>query len=201
MENPQREHVALTDEVYLGGWVPRLLPPSAVDIRTQHNIDTNEVWVRFKVGTPNFSPADLGYRPMEPANWPTQVRQPRHANWWFKSLSDFSPRDATLYVGTCQDASAGAPARSGHMLMVAGARRQCRCSSALGPHAHGCWSGLLLVRQRECGLTPRSTGPATASAVSLVRGTWCIIAYQAYGACLRRPVNSNVRPQIQDSAA
>ena len=120
LENPQREYVALTDEVYLGGRVPRLLPPSAVDIRTQHNIDTNEFLVRFKVGTPSFSPADLGYRPMEPANWPTQVRQPRHANWWFKSLSDFSPRDATLYVGTCQDASAGAPARSGHMLMVAG---------------------------------------------------------------------------------
>jgi hypothetical protein len=47
--------------------------------------------------------------------------------------------------------------------------------------------------QRECGLTTRSTGPATASAVSLVRCTWCIIAYQAYGACLRGPVSSNVR--------
>ena len=46
----------------------------------------------------------------------------------------------------------------------------------------------------KCGLTPRSTGPATASTVSLVRGTWCIISYQAYGACLRRPVSSNVRP-------
>jgi len=45
----------------------------------------------------------------------------------------------------------------------------------------------------RAGLTLRSTGPATASAVSLVRGTWCIIAYQAYGACLRGPVNSNVR--------
>ena len=40
---------------------------------------------------------------------------------------------------------------------------------------------------------PRSTGPATAGAVSLVRGKWCIIAYQAYGACLRGPVSSNVR--------
>ena len=45
------------------------------------------------------------------------------------------------------------------------------------------------------GLTPRSTGPATASTVSPVRGTWCIIAHRAYGACLRRPVSSNVRPR------
>jgi hypothetical protein len=53
------------------------------------------------------------------------------------------------------------------------------------------------VQRREWGLTTRSTGPATASTVSLVRGTWCIIANQAYGACLRRPVSSNVRPHNQ----
>jgi hypothetical protein len=35
--------------------------------------------------------------------------------------------------------------------------------------------------------------PATAGSVSLVRGTWCIIAYQAYAACLRGRLNSNVR--------
>jgi hypothetical protein len=55
------------------------------------------------------------------------------------------------------------------------------------------------VESSGCGLTPRSTGPATASAVSLVRGTWCIIAYQAYGTCLRGPVNSNVRPHQTNS--
>jgi ketosteroid isomerase-like protein len=42
-------------------------------------------------------------------------------------------------------------------------------------------------------LTIRSTGPATAGAISLIRGTWCIIANQAYGTCLRGPVSSNVR--------
>jgi hypothetical protein len=45
----------------------------------------------------------------------------------------------------------------------------------------------------RCGLTPRSSRPATAGSVSLVRGTWCIIAYQAYAACLRGRLNSNVR--------
>jgi hypothetical protein len=69
------------------------------------------------------------------------------------------------------------------------------------------WSGRIAAKAKKpvrpgCsgrtqrGLTPRSTGPATASAVSLARGTWCIIASQAYGACLRRPVSSNVRRHI-----
>jgi hypothetical protein len=56
-------------------------------------------------------------------------------------------------------------------------------------------------RWHECGLTPRSTGPATAGSVSLVRGTWCIISYQAYAACLRGPVSSNVRPHMKRPAA
>ena len=55
----------------------------------------------------------------------------------------------------------------------------------------------LLVAQRsptaKCGLTPRSSRPASAGNVSLVRGTWCIIAYQAYAACLRGRLTSNVR--------
>jgi hypothetical protein len=50
-----------------------------------------------------------------------------------------------------------------------------------------------LVLPSKASLTPRSSRPATAGSVSLVRGTWCIIAYQAYAACLRGRLNSNVR--------
>jgi hypothetical protein len=119
LENPQREYAAVTDEVFLGGWVPSLLPPTATEIQTQHNIDTNEVWVRFKLGTPDFDPAELGFRKAEPGSWTVQVRQPRHASWWFNSLSQFSPNNATLYLGACQDTRTGVRARSGHMLVVA----------------------------------------------------------------------------------
>lgn len=42
-------------------------------------------------------------------------------------------------------------------------------------------------------LTPRSTGPATASVVSPGCSTRAIIAARVYAACLRGPVNSNVR--------
>ena len=43
-------------------------------------------------------------------------------------------------------------------------------------------------------LTRRSTGPATAGGVSLARSGFATVARQAYTACLRGPVSSNVRP-------
>jgi hypothetical protein len=43
------------------------------------------------------------------------------------------------------------------------------------------------------GLTPRSTGPATAGSVSPVCGAFGTFAHRAYAACLRGPVTSNVR--------
>jgi hypothetical protein len=49
---------------------------------------------------------------------------------------------------------------------------------------------------QECGLTRRSSRPAPAGSVSLVRGTWCIIANQAYAACRSGRLNSNVRRGI-----
>ena len=54
------------------------------------------------------------------------------------------------------------------------------------------WPTLRATSVQRC-LTLRSTGPATASAVSPGRGTWCIIASQAYSGCLRRPDSTNVR--------
>jgi hypothetical protein len=45
----------------------------------------------------------------------------------------------------------------------------------------------------KCGLTPRSTGPAPAGGVRLVRSGFATVAHQPYAACLRGPVTSNVR--------
>jgi hypothetical protein len=120
LENPQREYPTLTEEVFLGGWVPRLLPPTATAIRTQHNIDTNEVWVRFKTGAADFDPTKLGFSDTAQETWPTSVRQPRYASWWFSSLTQFKSSTARLYTGLCGNLSAGAPVRSGHMLVAAG---------------------------------------------------------------------------------
>jgi len=50
-----------------------------------------------------------------------------------------------------------------------------------------------LSASNQCCLTPRSTGPATAGGVSLARSGFATVARQAYTACLRGPVSSNVR--------
>jgi hypothetical protein len=120
MENPQRQYAALTDEVFQGGWVPKLLPPTAASIRTQHNIDTNDVWVRFNLGTSEFNPIKQGFQLVPPAGWPKEAKRPRHADWWFSSMSEFSPGSAKFYTGDCSAGEVGAPRRSGHMLVVGG---------------------------------------------------------------------------------
>jgi hypothetical protein len=120
LENPQREYETVSEEVFRGGWVPRLLPPTATKIRVQNNLDTNEVWIRFSTGTPDFDPAKLGFRRMAPETWPAQVRQPRYASWWFASLTQFSSSTASLYSGPCGSEAQGALARSGHLLVAAG---------------------------------------------------------------------------------
>jgi len=47
-------------------------------------------------------------------------------------------------------------------------------------------------RSTPCRLTPRSSRPATAGSVSLVCGAFGTFAHQAYAACLRGRLNSNV---------
>ena len=58
-----------------------------------------------------------------------------------------------------------------------------RSSGSLGPAS----------RRSEWGLTPHSTGRATAAHLGPVGGTRYILAHRAKAACLRTPVNSNVR--------
>lgn len=100
--------------------MPKLLPPTATVVRVQHNLDTNEVWIRFKTGTPDFDPAKLGFTRIAPASWPVQVRRPRYASWWFGSLKQFSPSAASLYSGPCGSEIQGTLVRSGHLLVAAG---------------------------------------------------------------------------------
>ncbi len=120
LENPQREYATLSEEVFRGGWVPKLLPPTATEIRVQHSLDTSEVWIRFKTGTPDFDPAELGFRRIASESWPVQVRLPRYTSWWFGSLNQFSSSTASLYSGTCGSETQGAVVRSGHILLAAG---------------------------------------------------------------------------------
>jgi len=67
--------------------------------------------------------------------------------------------------------------------------------ASLRPHIHHALSA-----SNQCCLTRRSTGPATAGGVSLARSGFATVARQAYTACLRGPVSSNVRPHKRHMA-
>ena len=68
------------------------------------------------------------------------------------------------------------------------AHSRLRCS----PQAHAAQCG--------CGLTPRSSRPATAGAVSPVPASRTIVGHRAYSTCLRGRLSSNVRPQSKAHA-
>jgi len=114
LENPQREFASVREEVFAGGWVPRILPASATDIRTQHNIDSNRVWVRFVRGSGEFNPEKLGFRRLRHEEWPATAVGPRYASWWFESLEKFRGNKAALYGGSCSSSE-----RAGYLLVAA----------------------------------------------------------------------------------
>lgn len=119
-ENPQREYAALSEEVFAGGWVPRVLPSDATNIKVQTNLDTNEVWVRFRIGTGQYKPETFGFRAVEPSQWPVEPRAPRYNSWWFDALSDFTTGSARLYVGRCIGPEVGRLTQQGRLLIASG---------------------------------------------------------------------------------
>jgi hypothetical protein len=87
----------------------------------------------------------------------------------------------------------------------ASARRikACRClrsSARLARRELSALEAGPLARVGKRRLTGRSSRPAPAGSVSLVRGTRCIIAYRAYAACLHGSAQLNVR-QRRDAEA
>ncbi len=54
-ETPYTYYPSLSDAEKGGaikrGWIPTILPPSTVQIHEQHNIDSNNTWIRFNAPT------------------------------------------------------------------------------------------------------------------------------------------------------
>jgi len=78
---------AAEDGVVERGWLPRNLPDSAYDIIETHNIDTNELWVKFQ-----FSQTDINSflsQCAETANLRLPSARTRIiATWWPETLTD-----------------------------------------------------------------------------------------------------------------
>jgi hypothetical protein len=99
----------------------------------------------------------------------------------------------------CRQSLAAAGKRSVPQSAARSAERE--ATGACHERQRGFVAGSTLWQKAHRGLTTRSTGPATASTVSLVRGTWCIISYQATVLASAGPVSSNVRQHSQDVPA
>src|SRR5262245_9940055 len=85
---------AAADGAVARGWVPETLPPDATDIWEMHDLDTEEVWIRFTGGSGAL--AELArscdaVSPLEVA-WP---RGTRRLSWWPHEMSQAVSRPAS----------------------------------------------------------------------------------------------------------
>jgi hypothetical protein len=73
-------------------WVPDIFPHDILEIHEQHVIDTDEVWVRFRLGETSFRPSDYGYEPIErealQLPFRSPARTPWKRGWWPESFPE-----------------------------------------------------------------------------------------------------------------
>lgn len=85
------------------GWIPPILPASSKEIYERHDIDTNEVWIRFQFNTRGFPGfvsnlkrlnlleiKSLNLWGLRDSRW-WQIRRPK---WWPQALSQDSIMNA-----------------------------------------------------------------------------------------------------------
>lgn len=75
---------AIEDGAVERGWLPEIIPTSAYDIQEQHNLDTNQVWVKFKIPVEDQSSL-LGIvnRVSTDEVDAVNVVEPKQDGWWF----------------------------------------------------------------------------------------------------------------------
>jgi len=91
------------------GWIPEIIPKTATDIHEQHDIDTNEVWIRFDLPSADKNRLMAGMRKLtdrEILN--LRVGHPSRADWWFENLIQQQPANnnalnAEIYVVKCRE--------------------------------------------------------------------------------------------------
>ena len=105
IEEPYRFYETHTDELYMGNWVPKIFPKDITNVHEQHDIDTNEVWVRFDKGAEPVS-THIMKKLSNAEIYNLKLSKPFLASWWFDGLVEQRPaNDAALYAdvfrGSC----------------------------------------------------------------------------------------------------
>ena len=88
IEQPHRKYGTYDQEIFVGNWIPDIFPKDITNIHEQHDVDTNEVWVKFNYG--RLPPTEVlnSYTQVLPNDLSSlKLRKPLFASWWFDDVS------------------------------------------------------------------------------------------------------------------
>ncbi len=81
-----------------GGWIPDIIPESSTDIYERHDLDTNKVWLKFKIDKKDINELISQIEEVKPAEI-EGVEFPRiGVKWWPKSLNKDSFTQHSLKI-------------------------------------------------------------------------------------------------------
>lgn len=96
--NYWKDAKSINPEYITSGWIPKWFPKNATKIHEHHDIDTNEVWLKFEFENKLYIPHNftkLNYKQIKKV----KIRKPFLAFWWFEGLIEHQPsNDAALYA-------------------------------------------------------------------------------------------------------
>ena len=98
IEQPHRKYLSYDTNMFVGNWIPDLFPDDVQNIHEQHDIDTNEVWVRLDAREMPFTKAKNNAQLVYGSELDiSALSKPMHAKWWFNSLDP----NTVVYKGMC----------------------------------------------------------------------------------------------------
>ena len=92
-------------DIFQYGWIPSWFPINATNIHEQHDIDTNQVWIKFEILDSNNTTLLQSFKLLEPDKIAIiNIKAPFLSNWWFEDLIEHSPSNnnslhAYIYQG------------------------------------------------------------------------------------------------------
>jgi hypothetical protein len=95
------------------GWIPGIVPATATAIQEQHNLDTNNVWIRFTIPGSDKAQFTTGLKRLSGAEVrKVSVRHPSKAYWWFEgfiqqSQANDNGLNVEIYIVKCRGLAAG----------------------------------------------------------------------------------------------
>ena len=104
---------AVKDGAVNRGWIPEIVPTTATEIHEQHDLDTNEVWIRFTLPRSSREQVTTGLKRLSHDEiLEVRVRNPSSGDWWFEGLIQQHPANdnalnAEIYAVKCYEDKSG----------------------------------------------------------------------------------------------